>query len=101
MGYYVPCDFASAEPSVMCPSFRDASSCLVARSQIVCTMPETADVAHHPFQAEIDDLVACVLDGRETSITVFDAQRTMEVCLAADRSAELGGTPVSLPLIAD
>src|SRR6266850_1032566 len=69
--------------------------------RIVCPMPGSADVAHHPFQAEIDDLVACVLDGRETSITVFDAQRTMEVCLAADRSAELGGTPVSLPLIAD
>jgi predicted dehydrogenase len=67
--------------------------------RIVCTMPDSADVTHHPFQAEIDELVACVLDGRETSISVFDAQKTMEVCLAADRSAELGGNPVSLPLI--
>ena len=61
-------------------------------------MPETADVAHHPFQAEIDDLVACVLEGRDTVVDVFDAQKTMEVCLAADRSAERGGAPVSLPL---
>ena len=67
--------------------------------RIVCTMPETADVAHHPFQAEIDDLVACVLEGRDTVVDVFDAQKTMEVCLAADRSAERGGAPVSLPLI--
>src|SRR5438128_4306113 len=66
--------------------------------RIVCTMPDSADVTHHPFQAEIDELVACVLEDRETSINVFDAQRTMEVCLAADRSAELGGKPVSLPL---
>ena len=60
--------------------------------RIVCTMPDSADVAHHPFQAEIDELVACVLEGRDTSIDVFEAQKTMEVCLAADRSAELGGT---------
>ena len=69
--------------------------------RIVCTMPDSADVAHHPFQAEIDELVACVLAGRETSINVFEAQKTMEVCLAADRSAELGGKPIALPLIAD
>ena len=69
--------------------------------RIRCTMPESADVSHHPFQAEIDELVACVRAGRETSIDVFDAQKTMEVCLAADRSAERGGTPVALPLIRD
>ena len=67
--------------------------------RILCTMPDSADVAHHPFQDEIDELVACVLEKRHTTIDVFDAQKTMEVCLAADRSAELGGTPVSLPLI--
>jgi predicted dehydrogenase len=64
-----------------------------------CAMPGSADVSHHPFQAEMDELVACVLEDRETSISVFDAQRTMEVCLAADRSAEHGGAPVALPLI--
>ena len=56
--------------------------------RIRCAMPDSADVAHHPFQAEIDELVECVLAGRETSISVFDAQKTMEICLAADRSAE-------------
>ena len=69
--------------------------------RIRCSMPDSADVAHHPFQVEIDELVACVLAGRETSISVFDAQKTIEICLAADRSAELGGRPVALPLIAD
>jgi predicted dehydrogenase len=66
--------------------------------RIHCTMPDSADVAHHPFQAEIDELVDCVLADRETSISVFDAQATMEICLAADRSAEQGGRPVGLPL---
>lgn len=69
--------------------------------RIRCRMPDSADVSHHPFQAEIDELVACVLEGRETSINVFDAQKTMEVCLAADWSAERGGQPVALPLVVD
>ena len=59
-------------------------------------MPGSADVSHHPFQDEIDDLVESILDPqRRTTIDVFDAQKTMEVCLAADRSAELGGEPVN------
>jgi predicted dehydrogenase len=67
--------------------------------RIKCAMPDSGEVAQHPFQSEIDELVACVLEGRETSTNVFDAQKTMEVCLAADRSAEQGGRPVALPLI--
>jgi predicted dehydrogenase len=69
--------------------------------RIHCAMPGSADVTHHPFQAEIDELVACVLEGRETSINVFDAQKTMEVCLAADLSAARRGQPVALPLVVD
>ena len=67
--------------------------------RIHCLMPDSADVTHHPFQAEIDELIECVREGRETSINLFEAQKTMEVCLAADQSAEQGGRPVALPLI--
>ena len=66
--------------------------------RIRTTMPGSADVSHHPFQAEIDELVECILEGRDTSLDVFDAQKTMEVCLAADTSAERGGQPLTLPL---
>ena len=66
---------------------------------IHCDTPNTADVTHHPFQAEIDEFVTCIFEGRETMLNVFDAQKTMEVCIAADKSAELGGTPLVLPLI--
>jgi predicted dehydrogenase len=62
-------------------------------------MPGSADVTQHPFQGEIDELVECILDGRETHLNVHDAQKTMEICLAADRSAERGGRPVRLPLM--
>ena len=67
--------------------------------RILAPMPDSADVSHHPFQDEIDDLVGAVREGRNTAIDVFDAQRTMEICLAADLSAERNGTPVALPLI--
>jgi hypothetical protein len=68
-------------------------------ARIECPMPGSADVSHHPFQAEMDELISCVLEGRDSALDVFDAQKTMEVCLAADRSAERGGVPVALPLI--
>jgi predicted dehydrogenase len=69
--------------------------------RILCSMPGSADVSHHPFQDEIDEFVDCVRRGRDTSISVFDAQKTMEICLAADESASSRGVPVKLPLIAD
>jgi predicted dehydrogenase len=67
--------------------------------RIVTDFPGSADVSHHPFQAEMDELVACIREGRDTTLDVFDAQKTMEFCIAADRSAEQGGRPVALPLI--
>jgi predicted dehydrogenase len=67
--------------------------------QIACdNMPDSVDVAHHPFQAEIDDLVACIREGRDPELNVLDAEKTMQICLAADRSAAEGGTVVELPL---
>ena len=47
----------------------------------------------------LDELVDAVRAGRETHLSIFDAQKTMEICLAADLSAERGGKPVRLPLI--
>src|SRR6185295_5164714 len=88
---------ANPFPDVQLAAATDAAGRPAIR--IACTMPESADVVHHPFQPLDDELVTCVLEDRETSTSVFDAQKTMEVCLAADRSAELGGTRIDLPLI--
>ena len=62
--------------------------------RILADMPGSSDVTKHPFQGEIDELVACILDDRETHLNVFDAERTMHVCLAADQSAARGGRKV-------
>lgn len=61
-------------------------------------LPNSADVHHHPFDAEIDDLVDCILQGRESHCNVADAYKTHELCMAIDRSIAEGGRPVRLPL---
>ena len=66
--------------------------------RVLCDMPGSADAGQHPFQGEVDELVDCVREGRESPLSIFDAQKTMEVCLAADRSAARNGRPVRLPL---
>ena len=59
--------------------------------------PDSSDVRHHPFQAEIDHFVECIHADRESDCNLEDAIRTHEVVFAALRSCETG-RPVSLPL---
>jgi predicted dehydrogenase len=81
-------------------SFReDRTATGAAAIRVVSEMPGSADVSHHPFQGEIDELIDCILEGRETHLNVFDGQKTMELCIAADRSAGQGGRAVRLPLL--
>jgi predicted dehydrogenase len=59
--------------------------------------PDSSDVHHHPFQAEIDHLVECVVAGRESHCNLEDAAATHEIALAALQSQRTG-QPVKLPL---
>lgn len=61
-------------------------------------LPDSGDVHHHPFDAEINHLVDCVRQQRESHCNIADAFHTHEVCLAIDRSIAVGGRPVKLPL---
>lgn len=61
-------------------------------------LPDSADVHHHPFDAEINHFVDCIREGRESHCNIADGYRTHELCLAIDRSIEQGGRPVKLPL---
>ena len=67
-------------------------------STISTVLPDSGDVNHHPFDGEINHFVECIREGRESHCNVADGYRTHEVCLAIDRSLELGGFPVKLPL---
>jgi predicted dehydrogenase len=61
-------------------------------------LPDSGDVNHHPFDAEINHFVECIRQGRESHCNVADGYRSHELCLAIDRSIDLGGQPVKLPL---
>ncbi len=59
--------------------------------------PDSPDVTHHPFDEELDEFVACILEDREMDANMDDAYRTHEVVFACERSLETG-EPVKLPL---
>lgn len=60
-------------------------------------LPDTPDVAHHPFQGEIDHLVDCIREDRTPLIDIKDAVKTHEIMFGAELSAR-EGRPVTLPL---
>jgi predicted dehydrogenase len=61
-------------------------------------LPDSGDVHHHPFDAQINHFVDCIREDRESHCNVADAYRTHELCLAIDRSIAAGGRVVRLPL---
>ncbi len=61
--------------------------------ELICELPDSGDVEHHPFPEEIDHFVECILAGRDCDPNIADGIRTSRVCLAVDRSAAAGGEP--------
>lgn len=60
--------------------------------------PDSSDVAHHPFQAEMDHFVECLQLGIESHSNLADAIRTHEVVFAAQQCYRTQ-RPVRLPLL--
>lgn len=58
--------------------------------KIPCILPDSADVTHHPFQAEIAHFLDCIVQDKRPFPDLEDAAKTMDLCFAADRSAEEG-----------
>ncbi len=56
--------------------------------------PNSGDVSHHPFKAEIAHFIECLDDDVESHASIYDSCRSMAVCFAIDESATLGGQPV-------
>ncbi len=64
---------------------------------IPAVLPDSGDVSHHPFQAEVDHFVECILSDTESHASIAGTAGTHEICFAADLSAATG-RPVRLPL---
>jgi predicted dehydrogenase len=65
--------------------------------EIPTILPDTSDVTHHPFQAQIDHFLECILQDRESHCNLEDAAHTHEVIFAAMKCYATG-LPVKLPL---
>jgi predicted dehydrogenase len=100
MPYTFNLDFAGAEGTLR--DNRLWSQRLLAGQSDWATVPTTmidsGDVHRHPFDDEINDLVAAIRSDGQTTCSVADAYRSHELCLAIDRSFATGGSVVKLPL---
>ena len=63
--------------------------------KIPCILPDSADVAHHPFTGEVSHFLDCIIEDKRPYPDLDDAAQTHEVCFAADLSAETG-RPVTI-----
>ena len=58
--------------------------------KIPCILPDSGDVAHHPFQGEVSHFLDCIIDDKRPFPDLDDAAQTNAVCFAADLSAQSG-----------
>ena len=63
--------------------------------KIPCILPDSADVAHHPFEGEVSHFLDCIIEDKRPYPDLEDAAQTHAVCFAADISAE-SGRPVAI-----
>ena len=68
--------------------------------KIPCILPDSGDVAHHPFQGEVSHFLDCIISDKRPFPDIEDAARTQALCFAADLSAE-SGRPVSVSEFGD
>jgi len=54
--------------------------------------PDSGDVSHHAFDAEIAHFLDCVREDRESFVNLADAAHTHAVCYALERSSSEGRT---------
>lgn len=67
-------------------------------AEIPGSCPDSPDVSHHPFQAQIDHFIECLQNDVESHCNLADAIKTHGVVFAALQCYKTG-QPVRLPLI--
>ena len=63
--------------------------------KIPCVLPDSGDVAHHPFEGEVSHFLDCIIEDVRPFPDLDDAASTSAVCFAADLSAQ-SGKPVAV-----
>lgn len=57
-------------------------------STVPCVLPDSGDVAHHPFTDQARYFIDCIVEDKRPLPDLDDALLTHEICFAADRSAQ-------------
>ncbi|MEW6235890.1 MAG: Gfo/Idh/MocA family oxidoreductase [Candidatus Omnitrophota bacterium] len=65
--------------------------------EIPTICPDSGAVTHHPFQAQMDHFIDCILNDRESHCNLADAYHTHEIVFAIEECYKTGA-PVRLPL---
>lgn len=65
-----------------------------------CALPDSGDVAHHPFLGEATHFLDAIEKNRRPIPDIEDAAKTHEICFAADLSAE-ANRPVKIKELAN
>lgn len=66
-------------------------------SNLSMKMLDSGDVSDHPYQYQFQAFFDALDEGKDMPLTSFtESMRSFEVIFAADRSAELGGKPVTI-----
>jgi predicted dehydrogenase len=68
--------------------------------KIPCILPDSADVAHHPFEGEVSHFLDCIIEDKRPYPDLEDAAQTHAICFAADLSAE-SGRPIAISELDD
>ncbi|MEZ4711154.1 MAG: Gfo/Idh/MocA family oxidoreductase [Caldilineaceae bacterium] len=58
--------------------------------------PNSGDVSHHPFKAEINHFMECLEQNVESHASIYDSYKSMAICYAIDESVAKGGQPVKV-----
>jgi predicted dehydrogenase len=56
--------------------------------KIPCILPDSGDVAHHPFQGQAAHFLDCIINDTRPLPDLADAAKTHALCFAADKSAQ-------------
>lgn len=67
--------------------------------EVPTILPDSGDVAHHPFKGEFVHFAECVRTGTRSHCDIEDASKTHELVFAADMSAAQGGAKIKLPIM--
>jgi len=65
-------------------------------AQFPTVLPDSGAVSHHPFQGEVDHFLDCIIEGKESHVSVRDGVNTHKAIFAIEQSCADGGRAISL-----